>query len=945
MANLVDRIRTRVDELHGSYTSRNEALNGWQMRHAKHLAPEQYEYLDDWAPLNVNEIWAHQGQTAFLRRTINVPGDWAGLRVGLDIKTGGEGLLSINGKPYHGVDDNRSYILLTPCAKGGETYECEIEIKTGNMFEFVVCDPTYPYILSRAHLLGIERGIEEVWLDFQVVYESAASEPDAILKEAMLQAMNYAIQSVDMRDKKTPAFKEQVAAARKVLWQKLGEINFGDCPGKGHFAGHSHIDVAWLWPLKETARKVGRTYSTVTTLMDEFPDYHFVCSQVPLFLYLKQYFPSLYEKVKARVAEGRFEPIGGTWVENDCNVVSGESMVRQCLYGQRFFRNELGANVRVGWLPDVFGYSWAMPQIYKKSGLDYFMTTKISWNDTNRLPNDTFWWQGVDGTRIFSHLVQGTYNHSATPGETRAQWNAYNSKLSCPDFIVSYGFGDGGGGPTREMLEYIPRMADIPGMPKASTGRTHAFFDKIAASTSDLPVWNGELYFELHRGTYTSQGRNKRANRISELYFRDAEMLSAIGTLFGLDYPKKELVEGWQTILLNQFHDIIPGSSIPDVYVDSQKQYAEIIANASEIKKNGIKAVAGRANTSGDGAPVVVFNSLSWDRTDVVEVKVSGLSGDCKAVGPDGSTVPAYVSDGVAVFAATVPSCGLAVYHISKADAAGDAAFKVDGQKISTPYYEAVLSADGTLTRLFDKAQQREVLPEGARANVLQIFEDKPTNWDAWDVELQYQDKVWEFQAKAAPKVLESSPARLVLGVNYTYGDSSLDQKIIFYADTPRVDFVNHVDWQERQTLLKVAFPVDVLSTKATYEIAFGAIERPTHWNTSWDVARFEVSGHRWADLSESGYGVSVLNDCKYGWDIKDNVIRLSLLRSPTNPDPLADKGEHDFTYSLYPHAGSWQDGTVQAAQGLNAPLQAITTDAHTGELGSTHSFVSVDKP
>ncbi len=966
MASLNDVVRCRSEEIRASSLLKQEALNGWQIRHARHVAPEQYEYTDDWANLDVNGMWATQGQTAFLRRTVTIPATWTGLRVGLDIMTGGEGLLTINGQPYHGVDDNRVYILLTPSAKGGETYECEIEMKTGNYFEFVVNDHTTPYILSRAHLVGLDRDIEEAYYDFRVVYDAAASETNPLLQEAIFLAARDALSIVDFRDKNNVVYKTGLAEARKKLSDNLAAIDFGHSLGKAHFAGHSHIDVAWLWPLKETARKVGRTYSTVTALMDEYPDYHFVCSQVPLFIYLKKYFPAVYEKVKAKIAEGRFEPIGGTWVENDTNVVSGESLVRQCLYGKRFFEQEFGLDIKVGWLPDVFGYSWALPQIYRKSGLDYFMTSKISWSDTNRFPQDTFWWEGIDGTRIFTHLIQGTYNHSVMPGDVRKQFDDYASKLSCPEFLISYGFGDGGGGPTRENLEYIPRMANIPGLPKASTGRTHDFFKRIYSEAKDLPAWNGELYLEYHRGTYTTQALSKKYNRQSELLYREAEMLASIGTLFGLDYPQADLVDGWQTILLNQFHDILPGSSINDVYVDSHEQYRQVLSVAREIKSSGLKTVADRADTSGEGAPVVVFNSLSWQRTGVVEAPLDGArfevaphqGGDYVAISPDGDTSDVQIADGKAVFTAEkVPACGFAVYRLVPLDGARfdpeldsgaphqESAFQVDGEKIVTPLYEAALASDGTLTRLYDRASEREVIPAGERANVLQVFEDKPVANEAWDIDLEYQDKVWEFAAKSAPKVLENGPVRLVLGTSYTYGSSTLDQQVIFYADSPRIDFINHVDWQERKTMLKVAFPVEVRSPKATYEIAFGAIERPTHWNTSWDKARYEVSGHRWADLSESGYGVSILNDCKFGWDIKDNVIRLTLLKSPESPDPLADKGEHDFTYSLYPHVGDWTQGTVQAAQELNLPLDGILAKSHEGELGTARSFASVDQP
>ncbi|HAH87947.1 MAG TPA: alpha-mannosidase, partial [Armatimonadetes bacterium] len=944
MASLPAVVGIRIEEIKTCVIAQSQSLSGWEVRHARHLAPGKYEYLDNWKPLNVGDVWARQGQTAFIRREITVPCDWKGLRTALVMTTGGEGLLSINGRPYHGVDDNRGYILLSKECKGGEHFSCEIEIKTGNYFEYVVKNPEQTYVLSESKLIGIDPDIEAAYYDFSVVHEAATGEKNATLQEAILLAIKKALATVDFRDAHAPAFKPQLAEARRIMREELGRINFGDTPAKNFFAGHSHIDVAWLWPLKETARKVGRTYSTVTTLMDEYPDYHFVCSQVPLFIYLKENFPSIYEKVKARVEEGRFEPIGGTWVENDCNLVSGESLVRQCLYGKRFFKNEFGVDVKVGWLPDVFGYSGAMPQIYKKSGLDYFMTSKISWNDTNRFPWNTFWWEGIDGTRIFTHFIHGSYNACVTPDQMRNFWETYNSKLDSPEFLSAFGFGDGGGGPTRKQLEYIPRMKNIPGLPKARTGRTHDFFKRIEGECRDLPTWVGEFYFELHRGTYTSQAKTKRYNRKSELALRDAEQLSSVANGMGFDYPKQELVSDWETVLLNQFHDVIPGSSITEVYKDSEEQYRQVLSSAKTITENALEHITQNIDTAGDGAPIVAFNTLSWERSGAVAIP--GRKSSTQVLDTEGHPIPSQqTADGLIFWAEGIPSCGYKVFRLTDGKKEERSPFTVKDGTITTPYYNIEIAKDGSIPRLYDRENSREVLPKGARANILQVFEDKPSNWDAWDIELQYQDKMWEFTASKAPVVIENGPVRLVVEAELKYGKSTINQKIILYARTRRIDFETKVDWQERRTLLKTAFPVDIRSAQATYEIAYGAIERPTHWNTSWDAARFEVSGHRWADLSEPGYGVSLLNDSKYGWDIKGNVMRLSLLRSPENPDPDADKGEHTFTYSLFPHSGGWTEGTLQAGHELNVPIRACADSIHGGSLPSRHSFISVDRP
>ncbi|MDD3925107.1 MAG: alpha-mannosidase [bacterium] len=948
MAELKDIVWVRLEEIAAGVVSRSVNLDGWEVRTADYLKPGAYEYRDgQWGLLNIGDIWGRQGQTVFMKRRITVPPEWKGQRIGLELLTGGEGLLSINGEPFHGVDDNRGYILLAAAARGDEQYDCLIELKPGGYLEYTVQEARKPYILSSARLLAVDEEMERLWYDFKVIHEAAAAQPDRLLQERILLSMKESLHGVDFRDRSVPSFKDDLRQAADTLKEELSRISFGDSSGKVFFSGHSHIDVAWLWPLKETARKVGRTYSTVMALMDEYQDYHFVCSQVPLFLYLKENFPTVYAKVKQRIEEGRFEPVGGTWVENDCNLISGESLVRQCLYAQRFFKEEFGVDVRVGWLPDVFGFSWAMPQIYRKSGLDYFMTSKISWNDTNRFPYNTFWWQGIDGTRIFTQLIHGTYNAAVKPEEICRLWDSYNSKTKCPEFISSYGYGDGGGGPTREMLEYLPRLTDIPGLPKARTGRVHDHFDRIAGETKDLPVWNDELYLELHRGTYTSQAWNKRFNRKSELLYREAEMYGSVAAFLGRKacYPAEELRNGWQTILLNQFHDIIPGSSINEVYIDSRMQYESIIGAGERLRREAQESIAAGLDTQGEGTPVVVFNSLSWERSGVVNVEVD-LSGNKKVLDADGAEVPSQMSQGRLIFMADrLPSCGCAVYHLVEDSGTATSPFTVDGGRISTPFYDMEIASDGTVTCLYDRTAAREVLPENTRANLLQIFEDKPSNWEAWDIELQYQDKAWEFIAAKPIQTIENGPVRLVLRQELKYGNSSIEQDIILYAHSPRVDFVNRADWQERKTLLKVAFPVEVHSPKATYEIAYGAIERPTHWNTGRDKARFEVSGHRWADLSEAGYGVSLLNDSKYGWDIKDNIIRLSLLRSPEDPDPAADRGKHTFTYALLPHVGDWRNSTLQAAHELNSPLTALVTDKHVGTSGKSRSFFKVSRP
>lgn len=952
MTKLSNIVRAWLEQVEQRILTGEVRLDGWEVRNAAFVDVGKYEYAGDgWRKVDVGDVWAKQGQTAFMRATVTIPKEWEGRRVGLEMKTGGEGLLLLDGLPYHGVDDWRGYILLSPRANGGEEHRLEIEIKTGGYWEYLASDSRQPCVLSQARLVAIDYAVEQLCHDFRVVFEAAQAVNDSLLQEAMLTAAKKALGMVDLRTPDHGEFAASLSRAVDELKSAIAAIRYADCPGKALLVGHSHIDVAWLWPLKETVRKVGRTYSTLVALMDEFPHYRFVCSQVPLFVYLKQHYPGVYEQVKSRVAEGRFELVGGTWVEHDCNVPSGESLVRQCLYGKRFFRDEFGVDVRVGWLPDVFGYSWALPQIYKKAGLDYFMTSKLTWNDTNRIPHTAFQWQGVDGTRMVTHMIHGSYNAEVKPDELLQIWADHSPKLQCPEFLVTYGYGDGGGGPTRSMLEHVARLSDLPGLPKVRTGAVHELFQRIADRAEDLPVWNGELYYEMHRGTYTSQAWNKRYNRLSELSLRDAEMWGSLSALHGFAYPKDEFARHWQTVLLNQFHDVLPGSSIGEVYTESHEQYREVLAAAQRLRDAALSKLAADIDTQGAGASVVVYNSLSWSRTDVVSTEIKG-EGACRVIAPDGSEAPSWVSDHkVSFLAKDVPSCGFAVYQVVCPDGepagvgADENAFTVDGRTITSEFYEVQLGPDGTLARLYDRVNGREVIPQGARGNVLQVFDDRPSKEEAWDIELHYQDKGWEFEQTEPAKVSTVGPSMLVVDRKLASGASTVSQRMVLYAHSPRIDFINEVDWQERKAVLKVAFPVNVHSPRATYEIAFGAIERPTHWNTSWDLARFEVSGHRWADLSETGYGVSVLNDCKYGWDIKDNVIRLTLLRAPGYPDPDADRGKHVFTYSLLPHRGDWTESTVRSAAELNVPMVASVAEPHPGELGTRRSFVTTDSP
>jgi len=671
--------------------------------------------------------------------------------------------------------------------------------------------------------------------------------------------------------------------------------------------------------------------------MELYPHYKFLQSQPQLYDFIKQDYPEIYQQIKRRIAEGRWEANGAMWVEADCNLTSGESLVRQILYGKKFFKEEFNVDSDYLWLPDVFGYSWALPQILKKSGVKTFITSKISWNQYNKIPHDTFKWKGIDGSEILTHMITTpyenqskeswyyTYNgviHANTVNET---WTRYVDKDINQELLFPYGHGDGGGGVEREMLEMIPRLDAMPGLPKVITKTACEFFEglheRINETDRYVHEWDGELYLEYHRGTYTSQAIIKRLNRKLENKYRDIEILSSLTMLAegNWNFYNQPLMEkGWKIILTNQFHDIIPGSSIKEVYLDAIKDYSDADAIVSNVQKQN-HIVLNQENTFS------VFNSSIWTRTDLVYIPIDQVANFYDSKGE--KLLAQQTNNGWLVKLDDMSPLAFTEISIKLEEVEIEVpVFIVNDQSIITPFYEIELNEFGQFSRLYDRFHNREVLSKGKRGNVLQVFEDKPLNFDAWDIDLFYQEKMSEISKLNQMEIIENGPLRLVIRQSWSYLNSTIIQDLVFYTHSRRIDFKTKVDWQERNQLMKVAFPVDIRSTKATYDIQFGNVERPTHWNTSWDFARFEVVGHKWADLSEGDYGVSLLNDCKYGYDIFGNVMRLTLLKSAIYPDPTADLGHHEFTYSLYPHHGDWKQGETEIESWyLNNPVDVYT--------------------
>lgn len=696
-----------------------------------------------------------------------------------------------------------------------------------------------------------------------------------------------------------------------------------------HLVGNSHIDAAWLWPWSETSSDViPNTWRTSLKLAAMFPGYVFAGSAAAYYDAMDRLQPTLADSLRAAANAGQWAIVGGWWVEPDQNIPSGESLARQGLYGQRYFQRRYGHRARVGWTPDSFGYPWTLPQIYRQAGLDYFVTQKIRWNDSTQLPYDAFWWEGRDGTRLFTYNPFG-YDHDLAPAQLiKDRLDDVRRNAGIHHQIVLYGVGDHGGGPTIEMLERAEGLRRVPTFPVMQYDSPDRALAAVRAAQPDstFPVWRDELYLEKHRGTYTTQARQKWSARQSETRLRTAEALAAVDTAA---YPRARFEGVWHRVLFNEFHDILPGSGIHQVYLDANAQYDSAWATLDTVTGGAFADLRSRMDTRGaprGAVPAVAFNALTWPRSAVVRVPLGG-------------------ADTATVLARDVPALGARVYYVRPR--APDLASRLPAPTAGPGWIEnaylriEVDTATGAITRVFDKRNRREALAPGGRANVLQVFGDVPREWDAWDI--GYTGEQWEVtETRGLERYAGPDQARL--SFTRRWGQSTFRQTLVLGRETPFVDVVNDVDWHETHKLLKVAFAFGVSPDSATYEIPYGTIGRSCRPRTQAERAKYEVSGQRWADLSDSTYGVSVLNDSKYGWDCHGNVLRLSLLRSPLWPDSLADRGTHHFRFAIYPHAGDWRAArTEPLAAEYNTPLLAARETAHAGALGRAASFASVD--
>ena len=842
-----EKLQRRINEL-ALYVYRERVpISGWRVRPGDMSGAED-PALDDsaWDAFRPLERIA---VPAWLRARVRVPERFEGKPIALYLRQEGvehsllgtETLVYVDGRLLHGTDSYHPEICLTEHAEGGREYVVALQLFWRPDLEYVKVHPQRrqdpPVESMVTELVQIDRAAERFYWDVATAHGTALSMDENDLRRSrILTAVDQAFDLLDLSEPVGNALFESLASAQALLNDRLPS-RAGQPDGRTPTAvavGQTHIDVAWLWSIPVTHKKIARTFATVLRMIEQYPGYRFFQNQPQVYEYCKLLYPDIYEQVRQRVADGSWEANGGMWVEPDCNVPSGESLVRQLVYGQRYFQSEFGVSSDVLCLMDTFGLPGSLPQLMQASGMKYFVTTKMSWNQYNRIPYDSFHWKGIDGTSVLVHLLtapgkSGTgtaCNAILDPATVKGTWDNYKQKPINDRVLLTFGHGDGGGGPSKDMLERAGRLAELDGPVRVEMGTIGGFFRDLEQRLEGerVPEWNGELYLEFHRGTYTTRGNSKRANRKSEVLYHDAELFSTIAlTTVGHRYPREELMEGWKLILLNQMHDILPGTTVPEVDVDSRRDYERVGELGQAALDGALGAIASNVEARSRG--VVVFNPLSWGRDDVARVRLDDAPSEFHFTDASGSIAPHQVlrrdADGVELLLGTrgVPSCGYTTFTLQEGPSpATESEISVSEKVLENRFFRVELDDQGRLSSLLDKVTGRQVLPPGSKANLLQLFEDKPLDFDAWEIEIYYQDRMWEIEGIESIRVLEEGPIRGGIEVTRSFGRSRVAQRLYIYDGVPRLDFETEVDWQEKHRLLKVAFPVDVHSTSATYE-------------------------------------------------------------------------------------------------------------------------------
>ncbi|MGI5868093.1 MAG: alpha-mannosidase [Kiritimatiellia bacterium] len=882
-----------------------------------------------YSPITVGAKWGATWDCGWFHITGEVPAAWKGACVTLNLDFTGEALVyDAEGCPLVGLTTgsvfdaayNKDMVHVAKSCQGGEKIDYWVE--TGANGLFGVNRPGDPAWVERpedvhGHFnaeikrMRICRFDYDKWqlrLDLEVVIDLVETlAPGAARRMQVLRIASRALDSL-------PPERGGAAAAREAL-RPVFELPTDPATLDVGGIGHAHIDTAWLWPERETVRKVARTFASQIGLIERYPGYKFGASQPQLYLYCKEHYPALYEKVKQAVADGNWELQGGMWVEADCNIPSGESLVRQILLGRNFFRDEFGVEVKNIWIPDVFGYSANLPQIIKTAGVDFFLTQKISWNRHNKFPHNTFIWQGVDGSEVLAHFPpEDDYNSQVKPSQLRKHETNNSEAGLIDDAICLYGIGNGGGGPKEEHVERALRCHNLNGCPRFHFSFAQDVLERMATKRDELDTWIGELYLEMHRATLTSQAAMKRWNRRAEEALRAAEMLCAAADID--TYPAEAFNTLWQTVLYGHFHDIIPGSSIHRVYQEHVPALQDVVATCKRLQDEAAATLL-----ADDDKALTLFNPSSTPFSGTIT-----LPENWRKAALDGADLPVQREADDYVAWVDVPARGFVTLALSSDEPAAAETASINGAAVlENDEVRYVIDSQMRVVSCFDKTLNAEFIPEGQFGNAIELFDDYPTVYDAWDYE-EYADDM----KTAEPKILTieriDGPVRSGVMAVMKLGESTFLQTAWLGRCGKRLDFVTNVDWKEKHKLARVSFPVAVRAQKASFEIPYATCERDTHDNTRWQYAQFEVVGHRYADLSEPDRGVALLNDSKYGYRVKGNVLSLSLLRAPTHPDPVCDVGQHHFTYSLLPHVGGLaaSDDVVASASILNQGLETF---------------------
>jgi alpha-mannosidase len=953
-------------------SNRLNELSAWRDRERISFSEAEIRAGPDgaWSPIRQGDFWSAKAALVEIRFAGSIPESWAGFPVSCRFHLGGEALLFINEQPVAGLNSFQDEHPVLSTAKGGETLHFRAEVVPHGLFG----TPTSQPRIELACLLVPDTDVRPLYEDLAAALEAARyhqSSGRKSIAERLIDGLQHAFAGISLPRDDTDEYLARIATISQSratesfygnqeslasLWENwefrspIGSLTLeqrerlrevreafarevqsirAKYPTEGGvwLTGHAHIDLAWLWPLDETQRKARRTFRNVVSLMERYPELHFNQSSAQLYAWIEQNEPLLFDKVRARVREGSWEIVGGMWVEPDGNLPAGESWVRQLLLGQRYFQSRFGRRAKVAWLPDSFGFAGNLPQLLKSAGMPFFFTHKLGWNEQNPFPHDLYWWEGIDSSRVLAHSFnnrENGYNSRLTAYEVADTWHNFGAKRTHDFTLLAFGYGDGGGGPSSDMLERFARLKEFPGLPHLRMGGVAEFYENV--SSESLPVWIGEQYLEYHRGTYTTQGRMKALHRELEHALVESETAATLAFVRQQQpYPKEELDRLWRTLLINQFHDILPGSSIYSVYETAHVQLKNALKESTRIRSNALAAGKiiedSRARKSLQGS---IWNLQIHDRPLVAEIATDADS-EVRLLTSDGREIPTQRLDENRILAVAenivVPALGtISVVLTGGARVAVSSPVQASPGGMENEYLRIRLRDDGTLDSIYDKECRREVL--AGRGNQLWLFTDIPRQFDAWDIDASYIGEGEELLAGNAPELVEKGPLRAALRVTRRRDATEIVQTYRLRRLSRILEIHSRVRWCGRRRLLRALIPLEIRTHEMWAETAFGAVARPNSRNTPWDRAKFEVPAHRWVDLSEPSYGVSLLNNGKYGHSADGNMLGISLLRSPIYPDPRADEGDHEFVYAIYPHCGTWRNGTVRAAQELHSPLR-----------------------